>query len=389
MLAANSWWNIVNFRRELISALINDGHEVVVLSPPPPNPEDIARLPGVTWIPIEIDGEGMSPIADLKLAFRYWRALRRLRPAAYLGFTAKPNIYGSIAARLAGVPAIANLTGLGTGFLRGRILEAMVTRLYKLALRRAHRVFFHNDDDLALFYERGIVRREQSVVLPGSGVDLERFSPRDATVSGDGMSFLLPSRLMWEKGLREFIDAARQIKSRRPDLRFLLLGAPASPGRGPDEAELQGWAAEGLVEILGSRDDVRPVIAASDCVVLPSYREGMPRVLLEAAAMGKPVIATDVPGCRQALVDGRTGLLCAVRSGSSLAEAMNRMIELGPNRLQGMGAEGRRLAEERFGIDNVIAAYRDALASLSQPAMSADQAGSSSGSTSSSIGRSI
>jgi glycosyltransferase involved in cell wall biosynthesis len=317
----------------------------------------------VERITIRVDRAGLNPLADLKLFAEYRRLLRRLCPAAYLGYTIKPNIYGSLAAASLGIPALPNVSGLGTAFIRGGMLQSIVTRLYRFGFARAPVVFFQNDEDRQLFVDRRIVRPEQARVLPGSGVDLDRFEP---VPPPDGPPvFLLIARLLRDKGVVEFVEAARILRSTMPSARFQLLG-PIDEGNRTaiTRAELDSWTRAGVVEYLGATDDVRPFIARSTAIVLPSYREGLPRSLLEAAAMARPLIATDVPGCRDVVEEGANGYLCAPRDPESLAHAVRRFAELSPAERVAMGKASRRRVQERFSEKIVVRAYLDAIAGL-------------------------
>jgi len=362
VLAANSSWNIVNFRAGLIEALKREGYEPVVVAPLDEAAESRMGELGVERIVVGIERSGLNPIADLRLLGEYRRILK-LRPAAFLGFTIKPNIYGCIAARSLGVPAIANISGLGTVFIKRGALLALVTRLYRFALSRAAVVFFQNPDDRALFIERRMVRPEQARLLPGSGVDLERFAPAPQPLSPP--TFLLIARLLGDKGVREFVEAARMLRPGLPEARFQLLGPIDGGNRTAiSRAELEEWIAQGLVDYLGETDDVRPYVAAASAVVLPSYREGLPRSLLEAAAMARPLIATDVPGCREVVEDGTNGFLCRVRDSESLAKAMKNLAEMPVSRRSAMGEAARRKVQDQFSETVVIRAYLDALDTL-------------------------
>ncbi|HEY6662620.1 MAG TPA: glycosyltransferase family 4 protein [Sphingomicrobium sp.] len=363
VLGGNSSWNIVAFRSGLIRALRQNGYEPIVIAPVDAAAEGRMAELGVERIVIEMERSGLNPFADLRLLLQYRWILRRLRPVAYLGFTIKPNIYGSLAARSAGVPAIPNISGLGTVFIKGGPLLGLVTALYRFALRHAPVVFFQNPDDRGLFLERGLVRAGQARLLPGSGVDLDRF--RRAPLPTGAITLLFIGRLLGDKGVRELIDAARIVKKDR-NIRIQLLG-PLDVGNrtAVSRAELDRWIAEGLVDYLGETDDVRPFIAQATAVVLPSYREGLPRSLLEAAAMARPLIATDVPGCREVVEDGVNGFLCRANEPESLARAMLRLAELSADRRSAMGSESRRKVEERFSESVVIAAYLDAIGEVS------------------------
>jgi glycosyltransferase involved in cell wall biosynthesis len=366
VLAANSAWNIVNFRGELIRALKAEGYEPVVVAPIGPAIEHrIAEL-GVERIVMEVNRSGLNPVADLVLLLKYRSLLKSLGPVAYLGFTIKPNIYGGIAARFAGIPLIANISGLGTVFIKRGLLLALVSRLYRFALKRAAVVFFQNPDDLELFVDRAIVTRDQAALLPGSGIDLDAFRP---SALPDGLTtFLLIGRMLGDKGVWEFAQAARIVRSEMPGVRFQLLGPVDEENRSAvARADLDRWVEEGTIEYLGATEDVRPFIERATVVVLPSYREGLPRSLLEAAAMGRPMIATNVPGCRELVEDDVNGLLCEAKSVHSLANAMKKLAKMPRDRLADMGSVSRQLVERRYSQTVVISAYLDALGKLLIP----------------------
>ena len=363
VISANSDWNIANFRQGLVRALRVAGYEPVVIAPQDPAADARMRKLGVQRIPISIDRAGLNPVADLRLLMRYRALLKRLRPAAYLSYTIKPNIYGSLAAASLGIPALPNVSGLGTAFIAGGPIQAIVTGLYRIGFRRAPVVFFQNDEDRALFVGRHVVRPAQARVLPGSGVDLEAFAP--APLPEGPPVFLYIGRLLRDKGVVEFVAAARALRRDFPDARFQLLGGLDEGNRtGIRQAELDSWIAEGVIEHLGTTDDVRPFIAAASAVVLPSYREGLPRSLLEAAAMTRPLIASDVPGCRDVVEDGFNGFLCRVRDADALAQAMRRFVNLPRAQQLAMGETGRRKVQERFSEAFVVRAYLDILAGL-------------------------
>ncbi len=335
-MSANSDWNIANFRAGLVRGLRSAGFEPVVIAPQDPAADRRMQDLQVERIPVKLDRSGANPFADLVLMRTYRELLRKLQPAAYLGFTIKPNIYGSRVAARQGIPAIPNVSGLGTAFIAAGPMQRIVTALYRWGFSRAPLVFFQNDEDRDLFVERRIIQLQRTRVLPGSGVDLERFSPVPATAGPP--TFLLVGRLLRDKGLVEFVGAARQVRKQCPAARFQLLG-PIDDGNrtAVDRTRFAAWVTEGIVEYLGVTDDVRPFIAEATAVVLPSYREGLPRSLLEAGAMARPLIATDVPGCRAVVEDGHNGYLCTVRDPASLAEAMLRLANLPAEGRQAMG----------------------------------------------------
>jgi len=364
VVSANSCWNIFNFRAGLIRALQGRGYRIVVAAPDDEYRSKVEHL-GVGFTAVPINSAGLSVIEDLRLLARYVRVFRQLKPFAFLGFTAKPNIYGSLAARLTGVKVINNVSGLGTVFIKRGPLTALVTQLYRFALRSSSTIFFHNPDDLQLFVGKRIVPRDRAQLLPGSGVDLERFKPRPAVAPSDAaFRFLMVGRLLWDKGVAEYVEAARMVRRSHSDARFQILGRVGADNRtAVPSPVVERWQAEGIIDYLGESDDVRTAMEQADCIVLPSYREGLPRALLEGSAMGKPLIATDVPGCRDVVEDGKTGYLCAERSADSLAAAMLKMIGTTVNERLGMGELGRRKIEQEYCETRVVDKYLEALES--------------------------
>jgi glycosyltransferase involved in cell wall biosynthesis len=364
LMTVNAAWNIWNFRRPLVAALREDGHSVTVLAPHDESVSELEAM-GCAVRPLAMSVKGLNPLEDLKLQRNLGQAFRDERPDIVLSYTIKNNIFGSGAARGAGVPFLPNVTGLGTAFLSGRVLETITEQLYRHAFSSLPRVFFQNEDDRDLFLARRLVREDQARLLPGSGIDLARFAPTPMPESDQAPVFLMIARLLRDKGVIEFVEAARMIKARHPEARFQLLGAAGAENRTAiGRATVAGWENEGVIEYLGTTSDVRPVIAQASCVVLPSYREGAPRTLIEAAAMGRPVIATDVPGCRSVLDHGVSGLLCEVRSAASLAEAFERFIALPPEARAAMGRAGRAKMEAEFDQAIVVEHYRDAITEL-------------------------
>ena len=360
VISINASWNIVNFRRGLIAGLQSHGFRVVALAPPDAYSARFAEL-GVDYVPIAMDKKGVSPARDLLLLARYYRILRRLKPDILLAYTAKPNVYGSLAAQALGIPVINNVSGLGTAFIRQGLLTRIVSGLYRLAFRRSSTIFFQNEEDRDLFVAQKLVRPGKARLLPGSGIDVSRFTPVQSRAPGP-FTFLLIARLLWDKGVGEYVEAARIVRRTMPDTRFQLLGFLDVENRTavPRQA-VDSWVAEGLIDYLGVSDDVRQQIAASDCVVLPSYREGLPRTLLEAAAMARPLIATDAPGCRQVVRHGVNGHLCALRDAASLAEAMLAMLRAPEAERRRMGAAAREMAESEYDEKIVVNRYIEAI----------------------------
>ncbi len=367
LISINTSWNIFNFRRELIESLKNQGYRIVTAAP---NDGYTPKLQEIVdrHIHLPMQGDGTSLLGELKLIYRYIQLLREVKPAVMLTYTIKPNIYGSFAARLLGVPIINNVSGLGTAFIRNNWLTFLVKRLYRAAFQRSACVFFQNSEDRDLFIRLKLVMPAKAALIPGSGVDLDFFSPavRAPKEAEAPISFVLIARMLWDKGIGEFVDAARIVKAKFPRTVFRLVGPQGIQNKTAiSEATIQAWVDEGVVEYLGETNTVRDVIAAHDCIVLPSYREGMSRVLLEAAAMGKPLIATDVPGCRQIVEDTKNGLLCKVQDVEDLARAIIVFLNLSPKQRAEMGAESRAKAVREFDQKLVIDAYQQKIRMLS------------------------
>ena len=365
-IAANAAWNVVNFRQQLIRAIEAEGYRIVVIAPMETTARSRAERLGVEWIVVRLNRAGINPFDDLRLLWTYWKILKRLSPRVFLGFTIKPNIYGSIAARWVGVPAIANVSGLGTVFVNGGLLMRFVIALYRFSLAKGRLVFFQNCDDLNAFIENGIVHPEKARLLPGSGINLEYFTP--VPLPHGAPTFLLIARLLREKGIPEYIEAARLIRTNFPDVRFQLLGPldPENPSAvGADE--LARWISGGDVDYVGFTDDVRPIIAAATVIVLPTrYREGVPRSLLEGAAMARPLIATKMPGCRDLVEDGVNGLLVEPGNAEALRIAMETLVRMNPEQRTRMGQAARATVERRFDEKHVIDAYVEVIRTVAK-----------------------
>lgn len=365
-MTGNTTFKIANFRRGLISTLVAKGHRVSVCSPPDEYVSEIESI-GCEYVPLTMDRNGMSVVAEAALLTNIMRLIWKKRPDIVLGFTIKNNIYSGIACQILNLPFVPNVTGLGPAFESGGIVSAIVRHLYKVSFRKAKSVFFQNKEDLELFTNGKLCSKSVARLLPGSGVDLRLFaeSPLRAA-SNESVRFLLVARMLWDKGVGQFIEAARTVKRLYPKSRFQLLG-PLDPDSrsGIPEEQIQAWVAEGVVDYLGSTHDVRPHLVQADCVVLPSYyREGTPRSLLEACAIGRPIITTDTPGCRDVVRDGSNGILVAPRDVNALVEACYRILRATPEQRSKMGRAGRRIAEAHYDERSVIDAYFSILKEL-------------------------
>lgn len=351
--------SLIKFRGPLLRALVAKGLDVHVAAP------DLADVPdirtelealGITLHEIGLKRTGTNPVADLATVAELWRLMRRIRADYVLGYTIKPVIYGSMAAWLAGVPnRFALVTGLGyafTGEASGKrgLLRKLIQRLYRFGLSKSRKVFFQNPDDEALFRQLGLLPADiPSCVVNGSGVDVADYALAPLP---EKPSFLLIARLLGDKGVREYAQAARKVKAQYPDAVFRLVGWIDDNPDAISQQELDGWVNTGIVEFLGKLADVRPAIADCNVYVLPSYREGTPRTVLEAMAMGRPVITTDAPGCRETVTDGDNGFLVPVQAVDELAAAMVKFIE-NPELVAGMGERSRLVAEQKYDVHRV------------------------------------
>jgi glycosyltransferase involved in cell wall biosynthesis len=368
LLVSRCAWTLYNFRAGLMRALKQRGALVIGGGAGGDGFESRIGALGVPFISLPISKKAINPLADARLFCTLYCWYRRQRPDVVHHFTIKPVIYGSLAARLAGVPRVVNtVTGLGFVFTEERLawLRRLVEWQYRLALACAHFTFFQNRDDLQLFRARRLISSEKAELLPGSGVDCQFFAPAAITepAPAQPLTFLMVARLLREKGLEEFVEAARRVKRKFLETRFQLLGGrdERNPTVVP-QIDLDRWQAEGVVTWLGEVPDVRMIVGRADVVVLPSYyREGIPRALLEAAAMGKPLITTDTVGCREVVDDGVNGLLVPVKDAEALARAMVCLIS-NPAMRERMGKAGRekmqREFDERIVVEKTLQVYQ-------------------------------
>jgi glycosyltransferase involved in cell wall biosynthesis len=358
-VVSNTSWSLYNFRRNLIRSLLAANREVIAFAPPDSYSDKVASL-GCKYVPVGMNNRGRNPFQDFHLFLRLVSHFRREKLACALTFTPKPNIYGCWAARVLEIPAIANVAGLGSVFTSPSATQRLVKQMYRVALTWPVRTFFQNSDDMALFTSLNVVPRARAELLPGSGVDVEHFAPGTAP-DGGGTSFLFSARLLREKGVQEYVAAARALKRERPEVEFRILGfTDVQNPSAISAATVKGWAEEGVIRYLGDTADVRPFIADADCVVLPSYyREGTPRTLLEAASMGKPVITTDMPGCRHVVEDGVTGFLVQPRDVRDLVAKMSAIATMPRHARQQMGNKGREKMIREFDERRILKRYLD------------------------------
>ena len=363
-LVCNTAWAIYTYRQGLIRMLVGKGVEVTVIAPRDRTFDLLAQM-GCRCIDLPVASKGTSPREDLRTLWALYRHYRSIRPHVVIHYTIKPNIYGTIAARLAGVDSVAVTTGLGYVFIQQSRAAQVAKKLYRFAFRFPREVWFLNRDDKAAFVDQNLlVHPERARLLHGEGVDLEQFA-FTPLAEKTHFDFILIGRLLWDKGVGEYVEAARRLRSRYPQARFRLLGPvgvdnPSAITR----AEVEAWEREGIIEYLGEAHDVRPFIADADCVVLPSYREGVPRTLMEASAMGRPIVTTDVPGCREVVADGVNGLLCEVKSAESLAAKLAQMLDMNGDERRAMGKRGREKVTSEFDERMVVERYKELLQTL-------------------------
>ncbi len=355
-IVINTSWNIYNFRMCLVDAFLKEGHEVIAIAPQ----DEYSHLleeKGCKFIHLEMNNKGMNPLQDLKLILTLKAIYKKVQPDVILQYTIKPNIYGSVAAYWNGIPTICNVSGLGTTFLTSSWLNTIAKKMYRYAFNRSNHVFFQNPDDQELFLELGLVTKDKTSVLPGSGIDLQKFKT-DKRIVNSPRVFVFIARLLFAKGIQEYLETALLLKEQGTNIRLQICGAiEDNAGLGITKEALNVYIKKGVIEYLGKRDDIINVINDSDCVVLPSYREGTPRSLIESIALSKPIITTDVAGCKE-VYNGKNGLLFKGQSVDALTKAMLEINFLPEAELLAMGKESRVLAETKFNEKIVVDNYK-------------------------------
>lgn len=360
LLIASYASSLTSFRYYLIKALLNEGYQVFACAPQdgdPANDDVAARLAqiNVKFISISLKRTGINPFSDLHFLRKLVELIRTLQVSTVLSYTIKPVIYGSLAAKIAGTKQIYSMiTGLGyvysTQSIKSTLLRLLTTPLLKLAIHFNHRVFFQNKDNLNEFRQRGIIKKaDQTVIINGSGINIDEFVP---SAYPDKVVFLLVARMLINKGVRDYVAAAAIIKQQFPDIKFLIVGWEDKNPNAITKNEIQSWIDSSVIEYCGRLADVRPVIAQSSVFVLPSYAEGTPRSVLEAMAMSRPIITTDVPGCRETVIEGENGFLVPRQDKFALAAAMRRFIDE-PHLVSNMGFKSRQIAVDKYDVHKV------------------------------------
>ncbi|WHF36687.1 glycosyltransferase family 4 protein [Aeromonas salmonicida] len=366
VISSNTSWSIFNFRLELVRFLARE-YQVEIIAPKDQYSEKLRALGFVTH-DVNMASSSIAPLQDIATLLAYRKLIKRIKPDYYLGFTAKPNIYGGFIAGLLGCKVINNIAGLGRTFSRSGLLQSLMKLLYRVGLSQSQHVFFQNKDDQSLFIEAGLLNNTNNSVLPGSGVDINRFvckqaKPLKTTGSiSTSFVFLLSARLLLEKGIREYISAASKLKTIYPHCTFQVLGKYSGTVAELPKAELDAACQNGTIEYLGTTDNVVAVLHNADCFVLPSYyREGVPRSLLEAGSCGLPLITTDSVGCRETVIHGLNGYLISPRDSDSLFVAMKKIVELDETQLQAMSLASRKYMVNNFSERLVLQKYHQVL----------------------------
>lgn len=360
LLIASYSGSLLDFRGQLLQALLDEGLDVYVVAPDMPVDCKVRQqleAMGIQVYEVALNRTGINFFSDIVTVYQLWSLMNLIKPDYTLGYTIKPVIYGSFAAWLAKVPkSFALITGLGYAFIDNgdghlkSLIRAIARRLYQMALSKVDTIFFQNPDDKKIFLQQGITNSlSNTCVVNGSGINLSQFSVMPLP---DRPVFLLIARLLGNKGVREYIKAARRVKQKHPQTSFELVGWIDENPDSIDQVELNDWINEGIIDFKGRVSNVQPAITACSVYVLPSYREGTPRTVLEAMSMGRPIITTDTPGCRETVIDGYNGFLVPMKAVDELVLAMLNFIEQ-PELVISMGRNSRKLAEEKYDVHKV------------------------------------
>jgi len=364
VIVSNTSWSLFNFRLNLARVLKENGYEVVMIAPYDEYSDRLSEE--FEYYDIYMNNKGTNPNQDFKTLIELYKLYKKIKPYIVLHYTIKPNIYGTIACSFLGIKTINNIAGLGTLFINQNFITKIAKWLYKYSQSKANKVFFQNIDDFKLFVKEKLVEKNKCDILPGSGVDIQKFKPIQIEKKDNIFRFLLIARMLWDKGIGEYVEASKIIKHKYNNVEFCLLGAAGVDNpTAISKDTIERWEKEGIVKYLGTTDDVKSEIAKTNCIVLPSYyREGVPRTLLEAAAMEKTIITTDNVGCKEVVDDGINGFLCKVKNSEDLAYNLEKMLDLTEEERIQMGKLGREKILKEFDERIVIDRYLNIIKEL-------------------------
>lgn len=348
LILANNDIGLYNFRKELLTELIHLGHKVFISLPNGDKIEPLVNL-GCMFLDTPVDRRGINPVTDLKLLLVYLKLIRQVKPDYVITYTIKPNVYGGLACRMKKTPSIATITGLGTAFQGEGLLRKLITLLYKTSLKKAKAVLFENKGNRGVFIDNQIIKEPQAILLSGAGVNLTEFGYSPVNENST-TRFLFMGRIMKEKGIDELFYAAEKLKQEFSNVEFDVLGFFEDDYKGI----VDNLTEKGIINFHGFQSDVKKYIEKSNCVVLPSYHEGMSNTLLEAASMGRPLIASNINGCKEAIVDGENGFLCNVGNQEDLFNKMREFVKLPYEEKVEMGRKSRLHMEKNFDRAEVV-----------------------------------
>ena len=355
----NTLWGLLNFRGDVIKALYKEGNRITLIAPFDPN-ISLKEYQGIKYIPIKLSRKGKNPFQEIKYLFSLYKIYKENKFDLVFHYTIKPNIYGNIAAKLNKIKSISIIPGLGHLFIKESITTKIAEKLYKFALNFSKEVWFLNNDDKELFIKRKLIDEKKVKILPGEGINLEKFYPIESSRRDNKMIFLMIARVLWEKGFKEYTEAAEFLKKKYSNLEFQLLGIIDEDNpSGVKRKMIENYHKKGIINYLGTSDNVKEIIVNCDCVVLPSfYKEGVPRTLMEGAAMEKPLITTNIQGCKEVVEDGYNGYLCEPKSSQNLIEKIEKFILLPKEEREKIGKNGRIKMKEKFDMKIIIGIYK-------------------------------
>ncbi|HIP44809.1 MAG TPA: glycosyltransferase family 1 protein [Sulfurospirillum arcachonense] len=364
VLVSNTSWSMLKFRLGVMKSLVEKGYDVIIIAPRDKHSDEFKEL-GCHYIELAMDNKGSNIFKDLRMVYKLQKAYKKLDPDLIFHYTIKPNIYGTFAAFLAKKRSIAVITGLGYTFIHDTVTAKIAKYLYKVSLKHSEKVWFINVEDKNKFLLAELVAEEKMELLPSEGINVDTFTPITVKREDNIFRFILIARLLWDKGVGEYVKAAKVLAKKYDNVECQLLGfIDAQNPKAISKEQVDDWVQKGYVNYLGPTDDVKPFIAKADCIVLPSYREGVSMILMESAAMQKPLIATNVPGCRDLINSSVSGYTCQMQDYQDLVAKMEKMLHLSEKQRQKMGKEGRKLMVEEYNENLVIEKYLQVIRKL-------------------------